>query len=84
MPLNAWKPGPLAWRTEGHFNAKRPVWWDIDWAAGALAAMNWMEEEPEVVREYCRGSVAHLDWQALWPRWRSWWAQGLEGMREAK
>lgn len=30
------------------------------------------------MQEYCKGGVAHLDWQYLKPRWESWVRKGLE------
>lgn len=33
---------------------------------------------------YYAGSVAHLHWQELWPRWETWFRQGLNELRERR
>ena len=46
-------------------NALERVWaWQAQWPDGGVA--------------YCRGSVQHLDWRYLYPRWRRWVKQGLD------
>lgn len=64
---------PIAFRTEGIFNCTRPVFAAGDWH---LAIEGY--KGPSI--EDCRASVAHLDWQALWPSlWRKWMLAGVQG-----
>jgi len=60
---------PKAWRLEGPHNALRPVYNVDDWV---LRAAVMLEE-----KEDWRAHVVHLDWQALGPRFRKWFRDGL-------
>lgn len=77
IPMTSWKPEPRAWRYEGAYCLKRPVFDAQDLEGLVQWAVEWATEEPALVQAYCRGSVAHLDWKELWPRWRSWFQEGL-------
>lgn len=77
VPREEWLCEPIAYRLDGPYALRRPIYRASDWFRAAQAAIAWKRSEPSVVREYCRGAVAHLDWRALWPRWRGWVGQGL-------
>jgi hypothetical protein len=49
-------------------------------AANAVSrALTWKHQVgPETCVAYCRGAVAHLDWEALRPRWTAWIREGLQ------
>jgi glycosyltransferase involved in cell wall biosynthesis len=80
LPKAAWKVPVRLQRTESVYALKRPVFLVEDWANAVERAMGWKATVgAEVAGAYCRGTVAHLDWAALWPRWRGWIRQGLEG-----
>lgn len=76
IPDPAYLIEPAAWRLESVYALARPVYDPQAWADAILAA-------PRVEPAVLAGSVAHLDWQHLWPRWRSWFTQGLQQYREA-
>jgi glycosyltransferase involved in cell wall biosynthesis len=80
VPKSEWRYPEVARRYESVYALVRPVYDPLDVANAAMRALNWVREDSNVVREYCRGAVAHLDWSVLWPRWRSWVAQGLEAV----
>jgi hypothetical protein len=82
VPLNAWRIPSVAERLDGCYGLKRPVMTAVDCANAILRAVDWKRQEHEVCQQYCRGSVEHLGWERIWPRWRSWVKQGLEGYRE--
>lgn len=77
VPLSAWQVPVRESRLEGVYGLQRPVMRAEDWANAAQRAIEWAGVEGAVGREYLRGSVAHLGWDRLWPRWRSWIKQGL-------
>jgi glycosyltransferase involved in cell wall biosynthesis len=79
VPANAWRVPPVAERLEGCYAIRRPVLTAGDCANAILRAWDWRKSEEPVCQQYCRGSVEHLGWGRLWPRWRSWLKQGLEG-----
>ncbi len=81
VPMNAWRVPPHAFRLEGIYGLQRPVFQVVDAANAVLRALEWRRADERVCQEYCRGSVAHLHWDRVWPRWRSWIKQGLEGIR---
>lgn len=78
VPLNAWRVPFRAERLEGLYGLRRPVLDPVDCANAIQRAVGWKLAEERVCQEYCARSVAHLDWNTLWPRWRSWFKQGLE------
>ena len=57
---------------------KRPVVGPEDMANAVVRALDWKRQEERVCQAYCRGSVEYLSWSNIWPRWRSWFAKGLE------
>lgn len=76
-PLQAWRVPVATWRWEGCYTLKRPVMQAEDVANAVERAIRWRQAEPDIVRAYCVGAVAHLDWTALWPRWASWFRASL-------
>lgn len=54
-------------------NVDRVAKWCRERAHAAL-------EDPTLAAHYA-GSVAHLQWQNLWPRWETWVRQGLKDLR---
>ena len=80
VPSTAWRVPVQAWRVESVYALQRPVFKVDDVANAAERVLRWTEAVgPATSAAYCRGAVAHLDWQVLWPRWRAWFRQGLEG-----
>lgn len=84
IPDPRWLVPAEAWRLESVYALRRPVF-DPEAVAARLEQVgNLKAESPELVQAYCSGSVAHLDWQYLWDRWRAWIVQGLAALREAQ
>jgi glycosyltransferase involved in cell wall biosynthesis len=80
VPKIEWRFPVRERRLEGIYAQQRPVFRAADVANAIERVLSWRAEVgPAVVQAYCRGSVAHLSWPALWPRWRSWIAAGLKG-----
>lgn len=78
VPKTEWRIPVQAERLESVYALRRPVFNPVDWANAAERLLNWGASQGEaVVGAYCRGSVAHLGWDALWPRWASWIRKGL-------
>lgn len=77
IPHPAWRLEPVAWRLESVYALKRPVFSPETCAAAVINAYSVTRLSPVQVRAYCSGAVEHLDWKHLWPRWRSWFRQGL-------
>lgn len=61
---------PVAWRLEGQFNARRPVYDANDWVECVLEVLS-------TRLDWC-ARVAHLDWPALGPRWQKWFDDGIQ------
>jgi glycosyltransferase involved in cell wall biosynthesis len=61
---------PVAWRTEGQHNARRPVYDPADWVMRTVVALE--------MRQEWRARVAHLDWPALGPRFLKWFEAGIQ------
>lgn len=78
VPMAAWRIPVRAERLEGPYAVVRPVYRAEDMANAVERAVRWQQAEHAVVQQYCVGAVAHLDWSALWPRWRGWIAKGIE------
>lgn len=71
-------------RREGTYVIERPIVL-VGNAMGVIQQIVERLEDPDRGRElraYCTGSVAHLDWRYLWPRWRSWFQAGLEELKD--
>lgn len=80
VPRPEWTIPVRMERLESPHAVRRPVYSAEDFANAVMRAMEWQAQVGEgIAREYCRGAVAHLEWSQLWPRWRSWIRQGLEG-----
>lgn len=78
VPKLEWRVPVRAWRVEGIYAQRRPVYLPEDVANAAERALKWKGLVGErVARSYCQGSVSHLDWGKLWPRWAQWLKQGL-------
>lgn len=69
-------------RLEGTYVIARPIVL-VAHAAGVIRKiLKRQNENPRELRAYCTGTVAHLDWRYLWPRWRSWFQAELEELRD--
>lgn len=80
VPRREWRFPVRELRLEGIYGQQRPVFRAEDVANTIERIWQWREALGETAaRAYCQGAVAHLDWQSLWPRWRHWIRQGLEG-----
>lgn len=80
LPKTEWRVPVRAERLEGIYALRRPVMHAQDWVNAVRRAATWRDRVGEsVTQAYCRGSVAHLDWTALWGRWQAWIRQGLDG-----
>lgn len=77
VPRSEWKVPVREHRLESVYALLRPVMRAEDCANATMRALRWAEVEGEVGKAYLKGTVAHLDWSALWPRWHSWFRQGL-------
>ena len=79
VPRIEWRVPTRVFRLEGIYAVRRPVFDPADWANAIERVLNWKDALGQsTVSAYCRGSVAHLDWSALWPRWHSWFRGGLQ------
>jgi glycosyltransferase involved in cell wall biosynthesis len=58
---------PVAWRFEGIYSCKRPVFNPMDWADRAQALTGTVPVVPE-----------HIKWENAWSSWESWFRKGLE------
>jgi len=73
IPNSQWLVEPVSFRLDTPHNCLRPVWNPSHWATAMHEALN---NSPGP--EYCRNSVLHLDWKALWPSaWKKWLIEGL-------
>jgi glycosyltransferase involved in cell wall biosynthesis len=64
---NQFQVEPIAYRTEGIYGAKRPVFDPEVWAMKAKQAVTQKASLP-----------ASLDWNNLWPRWEKWFLEGVD------
>lgn len=69
---------PVAWRVESVYALVRPVFKASDWSAAVLR----MSRSGLTAADWA-GSVAHLDWQQLWPAWQQWFETGLVAYRRS-
>lgn len=81
VPVNAWRVPACASRLEGLYALQRPVIDPVDAANAVQRAIDAKRQDERGCQAYCRGSVAHLGWERIWPRWQGWLRQGLEGYR---
>ena len=80
VPKCEWRVPVRELRLDGVYAQQRPVFRADDVANAVERILDWRAEVgAPVVQAYCQGAVAHLAWDALWPRWRSWIAEGLKG-----
>lgn len=79
IPCPEWLVEPSAWRLESCYALQRPVFNPSE-VADAVERAIYAARRP-YTRAYCAGSVAHLHWSQMWPRWKSWVRQGLEVRR---
>jgi len=80
VPKREWRFPVREVRLEGIYGQQRPVFRAADVANAIERVWGWQETMGQAVAAaYCRGQVAYLEWAALWPRWRAWIRQGLEG-----
>lgn len=79
VPKVEWRVPVRELRRESIYALTRPVFRAEDVANAVERALRWKAQVgPEICAAYCRGSVAHLDWAALEPRWLSWIREGLQ------
>jgi glycosyltransferase involved in cell wall biosynthesis len=81
VPRSEWRIPERAHRVDGPYGIVRPVLGPQDLANAIERVWAWQARWPDHGQAYCRGSVRHLDWRVLWPRWVSWVKQGLEAMQ---
>lgn len=78
VPKREWRFPVREVRLEGIYGLQRPVFRAEDVANAVERALVWKTEVGAAVAAgYCRGAVAHLDWESLWPRWYAWIKAGL-------
>ena len=78
VPKVEWRVPVRETRLESVYALRRPVFRAEDVANATERALNWRDEiGREAAAAYCRGAVAHLDWEALGDRWASWIRSGL-------
>lgn len=83
IPLASWLVEPSAWRLESTYAVKRPVLEPREVAAALAIAAEGKKTRLGETQAYCRGSVEHLRWEHLWPRWLTWIRIGLDEARRA-
>lgn len=78
VPKIEWRFPVREIRLEGIYAQQRPIFRAEDVANAVERVLRWKAEVgAETAKGYCRGAVAHLGWEGLWPRWRSWIRTGL-------
>ncbi len=78
IPKREWRFPVRELRLEGIYGLQRPVFRPADVANAIERVMEWEARfDDTIVEGYCAGAVAHLQWEALWPRWHSWIKAGL-------
>ncbi len=80
VPRSEWRVPVRGMRLEGLHAQQRPVYDPTDWANAVERAAAHVDADPIVSAHVCAWSVRHLRWDALWPRWRSWVAHGLDSL----
>lgn len=63
---------PMAYRYEGLYSSKRPVFRAEDWADRAV---QFLDKRVDLDSQYA--------WENLWPRWESWFREGLMQQNQA-
>jgi glycosyltransferase involved in cell wall biosynthesis len=78
VPKLEWRVPSRGWRVESVYALQRPVMVAEDGKNAILRALEWRRAVgDQVCSAYCKGSIAHLGWSSLWPRWKSWIRKGL-------
>jgi glycosyltransferase involved in cell wall biosynthesis len=78
VPKVEWRVPMREYRTESVYALRRPVFRAEDVANAVERALGWRDRVGrEIAAAYCRGAVAHLDWQVLAGRWTGWIRKGL-------
>ena len=72
---------PVTYRTEGLFTSQRPVFDPVKFADKLEYAVQWKLEDRELLYAYLKATVSNLNWNYLWPRWNSWFKQGIEAIK---
>ena len=79
VPKIEWRFPMRERRLESVYALQRPVFKAEDVANAIERVWAWRDAVgAQTAAAYCRGSVAHLEWRTLWPRWYQWVRQGLE------
>jgi glycosyltransferase involved in cell wall biosynthesis len=79
VPKVEWRIPIREIRLEGIYALQRPIFRAEDGANAIERIWRWRDQVGEATAAaYCRGSVAHLSWASVWPRWYRWIKQGLE------
>jgi len=74
IPCDEWLVSPVIDRLDTPYNCLRPVFDPGDWVETIERAL----QSPNKAPDFCRNSVAHLDWHALWPSmWKKWFESGV-------
>jgi glycosyltransferase involved in cell wall biosynthesis len=75
---------PRAFRVDGYHGCLRPVFNAEDWASAVSHSINPPAgDDKDMIPEWKLPD--HLDWNNLWPRWKSWIKEGLnDRIRAAK
>ncbi len=80
LPKSEWRFPQRGSRVEGPYALVRPVYDPQDVANAAWRAITWARRDFGVASAYCQGSIVHLDWSLVWPRWEGWFKRGLSGV----
>lgn len=78
-----WLIEPAGFRIEGIYALLRPVLSPVATAEKLIELAGWdeMMGSRAAVAKYCMHSVSHLHWDTLWPKWRSWFQDGLRPLQ---
>ncbi len=77
VPNADWLIDPVAFRGEGPYVIRRPVFHALNFVDAIERVLDWQKHEPELVKAYCRGAVENLQWSNIWPRWKAWIKKGM-------
>lgn len=78
VPKVEWRFPVREVRLEGVYAVQRPVCRAEDVANAIERVLQWkIAVGPAEAAGYCQGSVEHLNWDHLWPRWYKWIKSGL-------
>jgi glycosyltransferase involved in cell wall biosynthesis len=79
VPKLEWRVPVRETRRESIYALTRPVFRADDVANAVERVLRWKTAVGhDVAAAYCRGCVAHLDWEQLGPRWTTWIREGLQ------